>query len=218
MIKKFLKEKKGFTMIELLMVLAIFTVLTLVVMYKYSEFNSSTIMSNMAYEAALAVRQAQVYSLGVRGISGNNDFEKRYGVYFNTQTNNKDFILFMDGKLNNSNLNGLCDGSDSNVNCGACVNDECMEKNSLNRDIYFERVCVSESLDPIDKSTGECTDPAPVVNEVSITFDRPNPDSLVNNERYKNVGIVLKNSFGNQRGIIVRNTGQISVIMINSSN
>lgn len=221
--KKTLQNKKGFTLIEMLMVLAIFTILTSVVMYNYSEFNSRTIMSNMAYEIALTVRQAQVYSLGVRGQAGNEEFDNRYGVYFNTDNGGKDFIFFFDKKPagEDTEPNGWCDGDGSEPNCLACIaGGECLEKVTLTRDIYISKICMSSQVDPVS-DTGVCTD---TTNEtdISVTFDRPNPDAQTvvgsggaNTE--KNVAIVVKNSFGNQRAVIIRNTGQISVINLEDS-
>lgn len=217
--------KKGFTLIEMLMVLAIFTILTSVVMYNYAEFNSKTIMSNMAYEIALTVRQAQVYSLGVRGQVGAGSFDNRYGVYFNTSNGGKEFAFFFDRKPAGAEEvpNGWCDGDAGEPNCLACISggeSECLEKVALTRDIYISKLCLSNGIDPIDQG-GNCTE---TTNEedVSITFDRPNPDAKIrvdSDEEYsnKNIGIVVKNSFGNQRAVIIRSTGQISVINLNNS-
>lgn len=210
-------------MIEMLMVLAIFTILTSIVMYNYSEFNSKTIMSNMAYEIALSVRQAQVYSLGVRGQAGNEEFDNRYGVYFNNEYNGgKNFIFFFDKKPVEAGgePNGWCDGDANEPNCMACVSGgECLEKVTLTRDIFVGQICISDSIDPVSEN-GICNGTNSSKDDASITFDRPNPDAKVSTSDTrpynvpKNVGIVVKNKFGNQRAVIIRSTGQISVIML----
>lgn len=217
--------KKGFTLIEMLMVLAIFTILTSVVMYNYAEFNSKTIMSNMAYEIALSVRQAQVYSLGVRGQAGVKSFDNRYGVYFNTNNGGKEFAFFFDRKPNVEGLvpNGWCDGDVDDPNCLACISGgagECLEKITLTRDIFISKICLSDGIDPIEVS-GSCKE-GNSEEDVSVTFDRPNPDAKILVDSgiellNKNLGIVVKNSFGNQRAVIIRSTGQISVINLNNS-
>lgn len=71
---------KAFTLVELMVVLGIFAVLTSVVVYKYRDFNNSIILTNVAYEVGLLVRQAQVYGLSVKG-SGAGNFDNGYGVY-----------------------------------------------------------------------------------------------------------------------------------------
>lgn len=222
--KKIIQIKKGFTLIEMLMVLAIFTILTSIVMYNYAEFNSKTIMTNMAYEIALTVRQAQVYSLGVRGQVGTGSFDNRYGVYFNTNDGGKEFAFFFDKRDGENEPNGWCDAGENVGNCLACVSDsdgECLEKVTLTRDIFINKICLSDGINPVDENTGQCVGSNPI-EEVSVTFDRPNPDAKVaveygDNDTKKNLGIVVKNSFGNQRAVIIRNTGQISVINLQDS-
>lgn len=217
--------KKGFTLIEMLMVLAIFTILTSVVMYNYAEFNSKTIMSNMAYEIALTVRQAQVYSLGVRGQVGANSFDNRYGVYFNTSNGGKEFAFFFDRKPTGEEAvpDGWCEGDEGEPNCLSCIageNGECLEKVTLTRDIFISKICLSNGIDPID-TIGNCKE-GDSEEDVSVTFDRPNPDAKIRVDSAvgylnKNLGLVVKNNFGNQRAVIIRSTGQISVINLNNS-
>ncbi len=80
--------RAGFTLVELMVVVAIFGVLTTVVLYKNSDFNNSFLLTDVAYDVALTIRQAQVYGLNVknsgkidigRGLDG---FNNGYGVYF----------------------------------------------------------------------------------------------------------------------------------------
>lgn len=199
--------QKGFTLIEMLMVLAIFTILTAVVMFNYGQFNSQTIMTNMAYEVALTTRQAQVYSLGVRG-GDNADFDKRYGIFINL-ANNKDFIFFRD-----EDESGSCEEDD--IYCSVCpIGGECLNKYTLTRDIYIDKICVSSTgNEPID-SSGVCNEDP--VSDIAITFERPNPDGVFKSKTsgapsgIKSVAIVLKTKFGNQRAVVVQNSGQISV-------
>lgn len=203
--------QEGFTMIEMLVVLAIFTVMTLVVMFNYGRFNSQTIMTNMAYEVALTTRQAQVYSLGVRGGGDESltDFSKHYGISVNL-ANNKNFIFFLDENNNNS-----CEDL-AGASCGGCLaGGECLNKYTLTHDIYIDKICVSTSNDPVD-SIGICNGYS--VQDLAITFKRPNPDGVFSSVDYsgdnadiKSAAIVLKTKFGNQRAVMVQNTGQISV-------
>lgn len=202
------------------MVLAIFTVITAVVIFNYGEFNSKTILSNVAYEVALSVRQAQVYSLSVRGEAGATDFNNHYGVYANTTTSNKDIVFFIDRVESvTGEPNGICGTNEGN--CLSCLTDgECLEKITLTRDITIDKLCVSAASNPVNTETGSCESGAPV-EDLTITFERPNPDAVISVggivQSNVSAAIVLTTSFGNKRAIIVRQSGQISVQNINES-
>lgn len=207
--------KKGFTILEMLMVLAIFGVLTAVIVFNYGEFNSRTIMTNMAYEAALSIRQAQVYSLSVRGDVGVSNFDNHYGIYVNPTIDNKSFAFFID-RAENGVTDGSCNADGTCLSCSA-TDSECLEKISLTRDVVVARICVSlDQQNIVDRGTGLCSQGnQSEVSELTLTFERPNPDAVVRTDLGivpgANVAIVLKTSYGNQRAIIVKSTGLISV-------
>lgn len=75
-------KKKGFTIAELIIVIAIFSVITTVALLDQNRLNSGILITNLGYEAALAVREAQVYGVGVRDSDGTNSFRGQYGAYF----------------------------------------------------------------------------------------------------------------------------------------
>lgn len=213
-----INKKKGFSLLEMILVVAIFGIITSVVIFNYSDFNSSTIMTNTAYEIALAIREAQVYSLGVRGNISSNDYDVSYGTYFNAKDNGgskKDFVFF-----GNYDEDASCDGCSMSI-CDS--GSECQQIISMNRGIEIERICVSpSSIDPVTDSGG-CDGTSRFVlnqNELVITFDRPDPDALIYvdgdiSRTYSSAGIVLEHN-GNRRAVIVRDNGQISVKFINN--
>jgi len=216
---------KGFTLVEMLTVLAIFFVITAVVLFEYGRFNSETIMTNMAYEVALATRQAQVFSLGVRGQTGDDNFDNRYGVYFNLdKTPPKDFVFFVDkGEEDNQDQpNSFCDDNtlDATGDCFACIStDECEEKLSLTRDIEFSSICLAPGNDPLGDE-GACN--GDNVSQATITFQRPYPDAIIRDttdleeDSYNSAAIIIKNKFDGKRAVIIKSTGQISVEVINN--
>jgi prepilin-type N-terminal cleavage/methylation domain-containing protein len=220
---------RGFTMIEMLITLGIFSVLTAVVVFQYGQFNSQTIMTNMAYEVALATRQAQVYALGVRadtgtGIPAVDTFENRYGMYFNVNSEDeKTFIFFIDRGENGdvTAADGICnDGSGGAPNCFSCASDsECLEKYSVMRDIYLDKICTSTNGNLIDDD-GNCLQSD--ITELTVTFQRPNPDAIIAKpspyKKYVDAAIVLGNNFGDQRAVIIKETGNISVKKLNNTN
>ncbi len=204
--------KKGFTILEMLMVLAIFTIITSVVMFQYGEFNSKTIMSNMAYEVALSIRQAQVYSLSVRGEAGATSFDNHYGVYINKEMSDKEIAFFIDRMAaNGDEPDGIC--SSDGATCLTCIEGgECLEKITLTRDITIDSLCVDVGIEPIDED-GVCLGES--VDDLTVTFERPNPNSVIYVDGALQTGssaaIILKTNFGNKSAILVRPSGQISV-------
>jgi prepilin-type N-terminal cleavage/methylation domain-containing protein len=82
---------KGFSLIELLVVVLIIISLTLVVATKYPDAIQSYTLSSAAQNVALLIRQAQQYDVSVKEGTG-----ARYGVYVDTYA--KTFQLFIDGQ------------------------------------------------------------------------------------------------------------------------
>lgn len=84
---------RGFSLIELLVVLGIITFIMSVVFTSQSTFNKTLILKNTAYDIALMLRTAETYGLGSRvsGISANAG----YGLHFQRGTTDS-FVLFAD--------------------------------------------------------------------------------------------------------------------------
>ncbi|NCS98903.1 type II secretion system protein [Candidatus Parcubacteria bacterium] len=210
-------NRAGFTLIELLLVIAIFSILTSVVVFNYNKFNSDILLTNMAYEVALDIREAQVYSLGVRGGSktSSNNFDTRYGVYFDLVTNDKNFVFFDD-----ASGEGMCDGASDSCDINACTaGNECERVTKLTRDSIFEKICVSnDGTAPMDFDTGACGGPSNSgvpKDEISITFSRPNPDTIIKdaeNDEFNTAAILLRSNQEDYKKIIyILNNGQIAI-------
>lgn len=85
--------KKGFTLVEVVIVIGIFAVISAIILFNYSSFRSNTTVNTVAQEIALTVRKAQSYSLGLQApglLSGLP--VKGYGVRF--ESNKPDQIVF----------------------------------------------------------------------------------------------------------------------------
>ncbi len=83
---------RGFTVLEMLIVLGIIGLMTSVVIAQYRNFDSTTLLNNLAYEIALDVREAQVLTMSV---SRNSDQDQdAYGIYFDDDTDS--YIIFAD--------------------------------------------------------------------------------------------------------------------------
>ena len=80
--------KWGFTLVELIVVMSIATVIMTALIIQQSKWNDRLTVNTQAYELALMIRQAQIYSLGVReDMAGGGGFDVGYGVYFD-----KDYV------------------------------------------------------------------------------------------------------------------------------
>lgn len=206
--KSYLKPSRGFTLVELLVTLSLFVVLTTVVLFSNSQFNGSILLTNLAYDVALTVRQAQTYGVNVREVS-TGVFDKAYGVHFET-TRDKQFLLFSDsdGLGNDGRYNG-------NWTCNS-GGDECLNSYSIKRGNKISAThVVSSSDDDCPNLTG-C-----LVKELDITFLRPDPDAKFKAKKSSSGGsvdditeatiTVTSADGGSIRKIVVNSTGQISV-------
>lgn len=119
-------SNRGFTLTELIVVMAIATIMMTVVVVQQSKWNDQLVLNTQTYELALMIRQAQIYSLGVREYpAGTGDkFNIGYGVYFD-QTNTR-YIFFADSDGSKSYTNNI----DANLEIktftrGVTINDVC---------------------------------------------------------------------------------------------
>jgi len=179
--------QKGFTLLEMVTVLAIFGVMTAIVVFNYGKFTSETILTNMAYEIALSIRESQIYGVSVRnpdGTLGTNSFSVPYGTYFQSGTNM--YYLFSD---NNS------DGVFNSVNCVTSA--ECVTPYTLQRGVTITNVRKNCTAD---------------TNGLNVTFKRPNPEARFDNAtNISSADIELTAQDGAKRYVVVRNNGQIFV-------
>ena len=188
------QKNKGFTLIELLVVMAIFIVITSVVLFNQNKFSSDTALTNLTYEIALQIRQAQVYGILVR--QQTSAFDVGYGIHLKNDSGVISFLLFSD--INNDGKYVL--GDDGNplstfsLREGSTISDVCTTKDST-------KVCFSDNPS--------------ILMPVDIVFKRPNPDaSIVDNTRPANnqVDITITSALKDRsKTITVLNTGQISI-------
>src|SRR4051812_36480456 len=78
------KKSKGFTLVELMISVAIFIILTVLLVAKYGNFNQGVLFTNLAYDMALTLRTAQTYGLSVQNQEQSSQpiFQYPYGVSF----------------------------------------------------------------------------------------------------------------------------------------
>lgn len=192
------KTTTGFSLVELMVSIGIFAIITSVVMFNYGRFESNMVVTNLAYEAALATRQAQVYGISVKKTKG-GDFDSSYGVYFGAD--NQKFYLFADN--NKDNLRAENESEDEEVF-------------SMNGTNVINKFCVvsDNSGEPICNSSD-------TFSSLSIIFTRPEPNAHIytfNNGgglvgwTYSTAYIYVSSGRGDKVAkVTVTNTGQISV-------
>lgn len=190
-IKRYARRKwvGGFSLVELLVTVGIFSFISVSIFVKNSNFNSSVLLTNLAYDVALSIREAQIYGLSVREF--NQSFDVAYGVNMNSN-NDLNYIFFAD-----ADKNGRYD-----------VGDGLLENYSIKKGNRISDFCATPSSGSERcKSTGDIT-------SLDITFLRPNPDAIIKTnlaETYGTAKIYLESPSGSRRTVVVESTGQISV-------
>ncbi|OHA24392.1 MAG: hypothetical protein A3D50_00035 [Candidatus Taylorbacteria bacterium RIFCSPHIGHO2_02_FULL_44_12] len=187
--------RRGFTLVELMVSLGIFTFMTLLLVTKYGNFNQSVLLTDLAYDVALTIRTAQTYGLSVKNAgTGTNPFQYSYGVDFSPETsglnNNRVLTFFVD-----INGNNYYDGGDLVVSTY-----------SIKRGAKILSVCSGSG-------PGSCTAPSSPA-QLDVTFKRPNPDAIIcaNGVCGSSYAMVtLEGTGGGIRTVVVRDNGQISV-------
>ncbi len=183
------KKKKGFTIVELLVSIAIFALMTALLLSKYGTFNQGVILTNLAYDVALTIRNAQSYGLNVKSASRDSDlFSYPYGVHFDSSSaNNTKFIFFAD-----VNSNGLYDvGTDTIIS-----------QTTITR---------GSKISILSRPDGGS------INPLDISYKRPDPNAIIygNNNTgtaYTSARIQIMASDGvSIKTISVSSNGQISV-------
>ena len=172
---------RGMTLVELVVVLAIFIVVSGLTMFEYQDFRSGASAQTLADDIALSVRKAQSFAIGVRNT--NADFSSGFGVHFSvssqesapTSGSNKQFILFAD---TGSEPNKSYDYDSSSTSCdliSVSVGNECVEQISINSAEVISGIYLYGSSDAIGGSDPLQVDPN---GSLDIVFLRPEPDAF----------------------------------------
>lgn len=190
-----LTQQKGFTLVELVISIAIFAMMTTLVLSKFGTFNQGVLLSNVAYDVALTIRNAQSYGINVKSADrAGSDFSFPYGVHFDTLApNNSSFKFFAD-------LDS--DGEYTSVDDKPVVAGSPMFTTTTNikRGTVISKICVNTC------------GPTEYVDKMDITFIRPDPNAIILNKNYFSYAkITLKATDGSTKNIEVRSTGQIQV-------
>ena len=197
--KKIKKNKKGFTLVELIIVIAIIATITALSIFNSSNLNSNVLLSNTAYEIGLIIRDAQVAGLGARVLSTNVDgvgnvaTTSNQGIYFDINKP-EEVVFFTD--LDKSNK---------------------FETGEPNQ-VYTIRNKRAGKILSIYKLDDTAPGGKKLITDLKILFKRPNPEAYFYHTEADilepfigNVGVNIGFVNGECRSVIVYKTGAIQI-------
>lgn len=190
-VKSFITRReavRGFTLVELMVVLAIIVVITSVTVTSQSSFNKSLILANTAYDVALTLRSAQTYGLSsrARGAMANVG----YGLHFQGAPA-KTFTFFADSwpPIEGS---GLChtppanDPTGPDAKPGNCAYDSDPDHAELVTSYDLGNGMTIGDFCAYSLGRWRCTyahgDADGGLQSLDIVFARPNPDPFMSKD------------------------------------
>jgi len=226
-------KNKGFTLVELTVVIAILGIVSSIILFNYNNFNAGVSLENLSQEIALTIRKAQVSTIGISGVNVPDGFggEVRqfpsYGVHLYlpanssslTEGNKKSFIYFADLGTPSDKIYNQTDPTncgESYLSTSATSPNECLDIMNIVSTDEISGFCLTDSTNSQNCYLNSSNSPA-----IDIAFIRPNPEAYFNctingapcvNSGISSVSIMLKSAMSTKtKTVTVWNTGQISV-------
>ncbi|MDB5265243.1 MAG: putative Type pilus pilin [Parcubacteria group bacterium] len=215
---------RGFSLLEMVIVLAIIGLITGILLLGENDFNHSIVLTDTAYTIAFTFREAQSRGLSSRVFSnsGTNILNSGYGVHFD-RTKPATYDLFADvspSQPTSGGTNGLCPSSappgTPEARPGDCIytvgSDAIVRSFVFNRNYTISDICATGSSGK-DCASGSNLD------TLDVVFQRPSTDSNIigtkngTSRAYTSAGITVKSPDGKStRCISISKVGQIAVI------
>ncbi len=202
-VQRTMRVSLGFTLIEMVVVVVIFSVIASVVLYNTRQYSNRASLESLTQDIALAIRNVQVEAVSGRYVGTPFTIAPSYGVYFKTGPGVNSFVHFADFN-NNKVYNG------SVVGCGTLGN-ECLEEIFLPSGYTVS--CIEATL----LDTGVMLPCTASVNKYSITFTRPESYPTTTGvsggslKNFSDTTIYVKDKNESQASIHLWSTGQIEV-------
>lgn len=152
-------NKEGFTLVEMMVVIGIFLIVTGVILINVPNFREKTSVDLVAQDLAVTIRSSQVFGIGTKAIG---DSSVAYGVYLSTEASKKgQFVLFADLPDSDGKTDLIYNPSTDGTTCGQ-TSTECQSLYSLNGfNIVGINIYSNDSPNPIPLS------------DINISFLRP---------------------------------------------
>ena len=92
-----INNQKGFTLLELLVVIALMGIIYSVTLTNYNGMNKSIELQNTAYNVALSIRESQIYGINKKldSESFSDGSPYPFGMHMDTSNDNKIIIFLM---------------------------------------------------------------------------------------------------------------------------
>ncbi len=178
-------QLRGFTLVEMLVVLGIITSITAFAVTGQSSFNKSVLLTETAYGVAFSARQAQTFGISSRNFQqGGTAFQRAgYGVHFDRATPTQ-YQIFADiSKTLQPNASGCPVGTtgfiddDKPGNCrfdAGSAADGIVNNNQFSRGFTIQSFCAkSTALGQV------CSNESPGLSTLDIVFTRPNTTTTI---------------------------------------
>lgn len=215
-----LKDPRGFTIVEMIVVLAIIVLVTAVALTGQSSFNRSLTITDTAYTVALSIRQAQTYGLSSRTVAGTSVTNAGYGVHFQASSNS--YSMFADISKALVSAPAYCPTGTAGTpeaKPGNCLydanNNEIVQNYTFGRGFTISDICGHDAQSP---TITRCTSTG-YLTGADIVFIRPNTDSIITGLRSSGGNIQLLDAQiklqaptgGGMRYVCVTSVGEVSV-------
>lgn len=215
----------GFTLVEMMVVLAIIGTITSIALFGQQNFNRSLLLTDTAYTVAMSARQAQTLGLSSRRyVGGGQDITNAgYGLNLNSVTPAQ-YILFADTRsvapaplascpIGVANTPEAKVGDCKYTGTGALV-DGVVQTYTFNRGFTIANLCGTQSGTALNLcvATGG-------LSAIDITFVRGNSETIFTGRTpaggyvaLDNAKVYIQSADGTaQRGVCFTRAGQISV-------
>ncbi len=173
-------KKSGFSIIEFIVVMSIFAIMSGVSLFNYNEYRNKIEEMNIAQDIALSVRQAQLYGISASNRDVGQSFE-------DTQDESDFFSTSVVDITNNTSIRGVAfDAQNKKITLFEDVNQNNTYNSGVDRilderQVLSSRVsiktCLSDSGVPSNFATCPLVDDSS--NLVNVTFQRPYPDAYI---------------------------------------